>query len=89
MLNNIERARDALQYIPHDLPREEWHRIGRAAIAAGLSVDDVVDWSEGAPNFKSEQDVRAAFKGITPDGGTSEKTLFKTALQSGWQDPDR
>jgi len=34
MMNNIERARDALRSIPNDLPREDWHRIGRAAIAA-------------------------------------------------------
>ena len=89
MMNGIERARDALQSIPHDLPRKEWHRIGRAAIAAGLDVDDLIAWSEGAPNYQNERDVRDAFRGITPAGGTSERTLFKEALLNGWTDPDK
>lgn len=50
---------------------------------------DLVDWSSNAANFKSEQDVRASFRTIKADGGTTEKALFRAALDSGWQDPDR
>ncbi|NDP40150.1 MAG: AAA family ATPase [Rhodoferax sp.] len=70
--------------IPPDLPRDDWHRVGRAAIAAGLDVDALIDWSRNAGNFKSEQDVRAAFTTITPEGGTGAGTLFKIAAENGW-----
>ena len=83
---DTERARDALRAIDPSLPRDDWHRIGRSAIAAGLSVDDVVQWSEPAANFASERDVRAAFRGITPDGGTTPATLFRAARDAGWTD---
>ena len=82
----IERARDALHHIDPNLPRDKWHAIGRSAIAAGLTVDDLVAWSRPAANFKSEQDVRAAFRTIKPDGGTGPGLLFKTAKANGWID---
>lgn len=62
MQAETDRAREALGYIPHDLPRPEWHKHGRAAIAAGLSVDDVLEWSRGADiaryNLRDAQAVR-------------------------------
>lgn len=88
MSAEIDRARSAIYAIPADLPRDDWHRIGRAGIAAGLDVEALVEWSRPAQNFKSEQDVRSAFKGITADGGTGAGTLFKTAKEYGWQDSD-
>lgn len=81
--DNLE-ALEALQAIPSDLPRDDWHKAGRAAIAANLTIEDLVEWSRTAGNFKSEQDVRAAFRTITPDGGTSAATLFHMAKQYGW-----
>ena len=36
-----DRARDALQSIPPDLPREDWVRAGMAAQAAGLDFNSV------------------------------------------------
>ena len=36
MLDDIERARDALYAIPADLPRDDWVKAGMAAHAAGL-----------------------------------------------------
>ena len=88
MSAEIDRARSAISAIPADLPRDDWHRIGRAGIAAGLDVEALVEWSRPAQNFKSEQDVRSAFKGITADGGTGAGTLFKTAKEHGWLDSD-
>ena len=86
MRSDIDRAREALYSIPSGMPREEWHRIGRAAIAAGLDVDTLVEWSRNATNFKSEQDVRSAFRYIMPDGGTGAGTLFQAAKENGWND---
>jgi hypothetical protein len=85
LVNDTNRATDALYSIPPDLPRGEWHRVGRAAIAAGVDVDALIDWSRNADNFKSEQDVRAAFKTITPDGGTGAGTLYKIAAAHGYR----
>lgn len=84
--NNLE-AWEALQAIPSDLPRDDWHKAGRAAIAANLTMDDLVEWSRPASNFKSEQDVRSAFRTIKPDGGTGAATLFHMAKQYGWAAP--
>jgi hypothetical protein len=86
MLNGytLDDARNALQFIPADLPRDGWHKVGRAAIAAGVDVDALVEWSRNADNYKSEQDVRAAFRTVKADGGTGAGTLFKIAIENGW-----
>lgn len=87
MARDADRALDALYAIPPDLSREDWHEAGRAAIAAGLTVDDLLDWSRPASNFKSESDVRAAFRTIRPDGKTGPGTLFYIAARHGWTPP--
>jgi hypothetical protein len=80
------RALDALYAIPNDLPREQWHEVGRAAIAAGLGIDEIDSWSSGASNYKGLKDVESAFRTIKPNGGTGAGTLFHLAKQFGWQD---
>jgi putative DNA primase/helicase len=80
-------ARDALFAIDPGQPRDEWHRIGRAAIAAGLSIDDLTEWSAQAPNFAGERDVKAAFRTVRPEGGTGPGTLWKAATAAGWRPP--
>ena len=76
-LDRIDRkhARDALFAIDPGCPRDEWHRIGRGAIAAGLDLETLVEWSAQGANFKGERDVRAAFRTIRPDGGTGIGSL--------------
>lgn len=86
---DLHHAREALFAIPSDCGREEWHRIGTAAIAAGLTVDDIIAWSESAPNFSGERDVRAAFRTITPNGGIGAGTLWRAAMAAGWKPPRR
>ena len=54
-----DRARDALQAIPPDLPRDEWVKVGMAAQAAGLDFDSFNAWSAGAGNY-SERDARSS-----------------------------
>ncbi|WP_318405036.1 AAA family ATPase [Polaromonas sp. SM01] len=86
MLNGftVEDARDALPYIPADGPRDDWHRMGRAAIAAGLTVEDVDAWSSTAANYAGTRDVQSAFRNIKADGGTGPGTLFRAAIDNGW-----
>lgn len=84
MMPETDRARAALQTIPPDLPRDEWHAIGRAAIAAGLTVDDVDTWSAPAENYSGRRDIESAFRTIKPDGGTGAGTLFHHAKQYGF-----
>lgn len=81
----MERAISALYAIPPDLPREQWHEVGRAAIAAGLGVSDVDAWSSSAENYGGTKDVESAFRSISPDGGTGAGTLFHYAMQWGWK----
>lgn len=84
MINDTDRARAALAVIPANLPRDEWHEVGRAAIAAGLTVDDVDNWSETAENYKGRRDIEAAFRTVKPNGGTGAGTLFHHAKQYGF-----
>jgi hypothetical protein len=84
---DVAQARAALFSTDPGCSRLEWHEIGRAAIAAGLSVDDLVEWSSTAANFRSDADVRRAFRGITSAGGTGPGTLFVKARAAGWR-PD-
>ncbi len=84
---DLKHARSALFAIDPGLPREDWHRVGRSAIAAGLSVADLDEWSSSAANYKGMRDVEAAFRGVTPDGGTGPGTLWFEAMKAGWRPP--
>ncbi len=85
MNTSLKNARAALAAIPSNLPRDEWHEVGRGALAAGLSLADLDDWSSSADNYVSRRDVEAAFRGIDPYGGTGAGTLFFYAKQYGYQ----
>lgn len=85
MTNNIRNATEALYNIPSDLPREEWLKTGMAAISAGLSIDEIINWSRTGSNFKNEKDVRDSFKNVNVAGGITAATLFWMAKQYGWQ----
>lgn len=82
--NDIGRARDALHFIPSDLPREEWARVGMAAQAAGLDFEDFNDWSAGAGNYDARA-ARDTWKSIKPGKGIGEGTLYRVAAEHGWR----
>lgn len=84
MLNDLDRASDALHYLDAGCTRDEWHKIGRAAIAAGLTIDDLDTWSATGGNYTGSRDVQAAFRTIKPEGGTGAGTLFRLARDAGW-----
>lgn len=85
MIDNIERARRALDAIDPGCDRELWVKAGMAAKAAGLDVDAFKDWSRGAPNFKNDRDCDAVWRSIG-DGAVTERTLFYLAREAGWRD---
>jgi putative DNA primase/helicase len=81
---DIERARKALTFIPPGLPREEWHEVLRGGKAAGLTDQELIEWSARGHNYKGAADVRAALKGITPEGKTGAGTLYYIAAKYGF-----
>ena len=88
MSRELERARDALHYIPPDLPRDEWVRVGMGAHAAGLSFDDFDSWSAGAGNYDASaaRDTWRSFKDAGPIGrSVGAGTLYRVAAEHGWR----
>ena len=81
---DLRRAHNALHFLDAGCDRETWHKTGRAAIAAGLTIDDLDAWSATGDNYGGTRDVQAAFRTITPDGGTGAGTLFRMARDAGW-----
>jgi len=88
-LSDVADARAALRAIPSDLPYPQWFKTGCAAIAAGLSIDDIDAWSSGASNYKDRQDIERTFRNITPEGGITPATLFHMAKQYGYQETEK
>lgn len=79
---DTDRAREALQAIPPDLPRDDWVRAGMAAQAAGLGFDDFNEWSAGAGNY-DERAAHDTWRSIKPGKGIGEATLYRMAAEHG------
>ena len=84
MLDNLDRAIDALQSIPPDLPRDEWVRAGMAAQSAGLDFDAFNDWSAQANNYDARA-ARDTWHSFKPGKGVGDGTLYKMAVEHGWR----
>ena len=78
----------ALVHLDPGVGREEWRKIGVSAIAAGLTFEDIDNWSSSASNYKGTGDVKSAFAGVTPSGKITDRTLIGLALEAGWR-PDK
>ena len=89
MLNDTNRASEALRSIPPDLPRDEWVRVLMAAKSAGIDFDTVHNWSAGAGNYQNERDVLSVWNSIRRADGVTAATLYKTAAGHGWSDGDK
>ena len=83
--NDTDRARTALQFIPPDMARSEWVNVAMAAHAAGLTVDDFIEWSRPAPSFHL-QSCKATWRSIKAGRGVGEGTLYRVAAAHGWTD---
>lgn len=81
-----DRARDALQAIPPDLPRDQWVKAGMAFHSAGGEFDSFDQWSAGADSYNA-QACRYTWRSFkTSPGGVTEGALFGMARDHGWQD---
>ena len=85
-MDEFERARSALYALDPGCAREAWVLILMAAKSAGLSLDEVTDWSSSAANFDGERDCKQVWRSIT-DGPVKAGTLFSRAFAVGWKDP--
>lgn len=86
MLNDRERAADALNYLDAGCARDEWVRAGMAGKAAGLDFEDFNTWSASAGNYKGENECRTVWKSFKESGGVTPATLFGMARAQGWSD---
>lgn len=84
--HNHDRARSALWAINCPSDRDSWWPILAAAKAAGLDQDLVRQWSENGPGY-NRSDFDSTWKSLKPQGGITEGTLYKLALDHGWDDP--
>lgn len=86
MHSEIDRARDALQTIPPDLPRDQWVKSGMAFHAAGGDFDTFDQWSAGGDSYNA-QACRATWRSFkTAPGGVGAGALFGIARDNGWKD---
>ena len=88
-LTTYNKIREALAYIPPDLPHDEWATVGMA-IKDGLNGDgfDLFDeWSHGGKTY-NQNDTRDTWKSIKSNGGITVGTLFYLAGQHGWKPHD-
>jgi KaiC/GvpD/RAD55 family RecA-like ATPase len=85
-MDEYARALSALQSLDPGCEREQWVRIGMAAKATGLSIDDFDQWSAGAANYAGEKDCRQAWQSFS-DGPVKSGTLYSMAFTAGWHDP--
>lgn len=84
--DGLDRAREALQAIPADLPREEWVKAGMAAKAAGLGFDDFDAWSATSPNCYDPRAVGDTWRSMKDTGGIGAGTLYRMAQEAGWRE---
>lgn len=87
MVDEIERARSALQSLSPNVGRAEWIKIGMAAHAAGLSLQDFMEFSRPGATF-NESACKAAWRSFKNNSasGITAATLFGMARDAGWTD---
>jgi len=80
-----ERAKSALAMLDSPRDRNEWMRLGFAFRAAGGRFEDFVAHSDPG----SESKAQKIWDAFDPDreGGITERTLYRLALDAGWQPP--
>jgi putative DNA primase/helicase len=91
MKNNItpELIRAALQFIPANLPRDEWARVGMAIkseFADGTGLDLFTDWSASADGYDLKA-TRSTWQSIKAGGGVGIGTLLRLAKENGFALP--
>ena len=88
MLNEQNRAADALQFIPADIGRDDWLKTGMGFKAAGGDFDTFDNWSAQAGNYKAA-DCRSMWNSIKPEGGIGAGTFYRIAGDNGYRKSDK
>jgi hypothetical protein len=88
-MTEIERALHALNYLDAGCSREEWVRIGMAAMSAGISFEDFNNWSACGSNYEDEKSCLAVWKSFEKSGAITPATLYGIAFARGWKDPSK
>ncbi|MEO6421424.1 MAG: PriCT-2 domain-containing protein [Candidatus Nitrotoga sp.] len=88
-IDEINRARDALNHLDAGCDRETWVRAGMSARSAGLEFADFKNWSASAGNYAGENECRTVWKSFDDAGGVTPATLYRMAFSQGWQDPSK
>ncbi|MCA8275245.1 PriCT-2 domain-containing protein [Burkholderia sp. AU30280] len=86
MLNELDRARSALVHLDAGCDRGTWVALGMAFKAAGGDLDTWLGWCATGANFGGEREARAVWRSFKTSGGISAATLFRAAIEAGWQD---
>ena len=77
-------AVSALRALDPGVDREKWVRMLMAAKAAGILLEEAIEWSSGANNFDGPGAVKTVWKSLQAEGGISAGTLFHLAREAGW-----
>jgi putative DNA primase/helicase len=90
---NIARLQSALEYVPADCSREEWRDRLFAINSTGweCAEDIAIEWSLSEPGLWDESafdNIWDSAKAERP-GGLTVATIFYSALQNGWRDPQK
>lgn len=86
VVDERDRIREALSFIPPDVERERWWRVA-AAIKSELGDDgfELFDtWSRGASNYV-ETDARDTWRSLQPAGRITIGTLYAIAKEYGFE----
>jgi len=85
IVDELHRAEQALSFIPADIEREKWWKVGAALKHEfGEPGFDVFDgWSRAGESY-AEADVRDTWKSLKSDGGITIATLYALAKEYGF-----
>lgn len=84
-----ELIRAALQYIPANVPRDEWARVAMAIKSEfpdGTGADLFTDWSATADGFDPKA-TRSTWRSVKGGGGVTVATLLHLAKEHGFKLP--
>lgn len=87
--DELKRIRAALGYLPAD-DRDQWRNVGMALNDTGAGDQAFglwCEWSSQSDKFNLK-DQRRVWDSFQPGGGITLATIFSTAKQNGWVDPE-
>ena len=85
MLNERERATDAIWSIPCPSDYDSWFKLLCAAKSAGVTKETAISWCESGEGFKPSE-FESKWESIDANDGIKEGSLFHAAFENGWAD---